>query len=121
MNKNMREIKKCEATGAHVVNIKNGKLTYATGGISQDPNHCDSCPYLKFLPDPDPFDWFRDDDEKAVCQKMRAMVAGCLEHSSEMVNLEKPIWCPDLKRELTEEEKADLPNRLKYAKSRYST
>lgn len=28
---------------------------------------CRECPYCRITPDPDPDDWFNDDDEKALC------------------------------------------------------
>lgn len=36
---------------------------------------CSECPYGKFEPDPDPFDWFCDDEEKIYCEKLNKYVA----------------------------------------------
>lgn len=114
-----KQIEEMEAIGLDVVVTNKGKLSYATGGINQDDNCCDSCPFLEFLPDPDPYDWFRDGDQKAVCNKMEATVRGCLERPSEMVNIRKPLWCPNLKKELTEQEKKLAKERLEFDKERF--
>jgi hypothetical protein len=34
------------------------------------PTNCMDCPFHKVIPDPDPHDWFNDDDEAVVCLKM---------------------------------------------------
>ncbi len=120
MTKMQKEIKEMEAAGLDVVAVdEDGKLTYVTGGINQDTNFCDSCPYLAFRQDPDPYDWFRSDDQKAVCEIKKAVIEGSLEKPSEMVNIRKPLWCPYLKCSLTEEEEKKAKERLSFDKSRY--
>lgn len=82
-------------------------------------NICDSCQYLMFISDPDSCDRSRYNDKKAICTNMKAMIMGSLSHSSEMVNIQKPIWCPCLGRELTDEEKEHYNLKLRYAKFFY--
>lgn len=117
--KTKREIQQFEDAGIDVVSTRNGKLSYVTGGINQDESYCDSCSFLTFKPDPDPYDWFHDGDQKAVCERMEAKVMGGLERPSEMVDIPKPIWCPKLGRELTDLEKEILPMQLASAKKDY--
>ena len=120
MDKNLeKEIREFEKAGIDVVATKNGKLEHVTGGINQSPNVCDSCPNLIFAPDPDPYDFFRDGDQKALCLSMKAAIETGLERPSEMVNILKPIWCPCLGRELTSEEKKHYDSILRIAKSDY--
>lgn len=108
-----KEIREFEEAGIDVVATYNGKLTHVTGGINNSPEVCDSCACLIFAPDPDPDDWFRDNDKKAVCTEMKATIVGSLERPSEMVNIHKPLWCPKLGRELTAKEKEMASRRLK--------
>lgn len=112
-----KEIRKMEDAGIDVITTKCGKLEHVTGGINQNSNVCDSCPHLLFKPDHHSGDWFRDGDQKAVCLEMKAAVEIGLERPSEMVNIEKPIWCPCLGRELTDEEKKYYDSRLSIARS----
>lgn len=119
MTKTQKEIQEMEAAGLNVVAVDaDGKLAHVTGGINQDTNFCDSCPALAFLPDPDPGDWFRDNDQKAVCETMKAVIKGSLESPSEMVNIRKPLWCPYVKYSF-EEEKKKANERLSFDRSRY--
>ena len=55
---------------------------------------------------------------KAVCLDVNGVIEGSLERPSEMTNIKKPIWCPKLGRELTEEEKKQADAFLKLAKTR---
>jgi len=64
------------------------------GPASTKPSNCLDCPYHKVLPDPDPDDWFCDDDVKVVC-----VLAGCEVTSScrpykTREESEVPRWCP---------------------------
>jgi len=34
------------------------------------PTNCLDCPFHMVIPDPDPDDWFNDDDEAVVCRKV---------------------------------------------------
>ena len=116
-----KEIREMEEAGLDVVATHNGKLTHVTGGINNSPELCDSCNCLIFAPDPDPDDWFRDNDQKAVCTKMKATIVGSLERPSEMVNIRKPLWCPKLGIELTAKEKRIASKRLKLDQKRYNS
>lgn len=97
MNSKMeKEIREREEAGIDVVVINNDQLEYATGGINKSKEVCDSCKYLYFSPDPDPYDWFRDGDQRADCyySEPPCNIARSLELPSEMVNIHKPEWCP---------------------------
>ena len=39
---------------------------------------CSQCPFGRVLSDPDPDDWFCDDDARVYCTKLRKDVAGAL-------------------------------------------
>ena len=109
--KNLREIKEYEEAGIDVVAIgSHGTLDYSTQGMG--------CSAFRLLPDPDPFDWFRDGDMKAVCLEVNGVIEGSLERPSEWTNIRKPLYCPKLGRELSEEEKKTAAERLKWAKER---
>lgn len=82
---------------------------------------CNQCNSFMLVPDPDPYDWFRDGDKKAVCLKLKAVIQGSLEYPSEWSNLSKPLWCPKLGRKLSEEEKKEAVESLKYAQGRFKT
>ncbi len=116
--KNLREIKEYEEAGIDVVAIgSGGTLDYATKGIG-GCEYCDQCSAFRLLPDPDPFDWFRDGDMKAVCLEVNGVIEGSLERPSECTNIRKPLYCPKLGRELSEEEKKTAAESLKWAKER---
>ena len=116
--KNLREIKEYEEAGIDVVAIGNGgTLDYATQGIG-GCEYCDQCSAFRLLPDPDPFDGFRDGDKKAVCLEVNGVIEGSLERPSEWTNIRKPLYCPKLGRELSEEEKKTAAERLEWAKER---
>jgi len=93
-----------------------GQIEYATK-MNMNPEYCDSCKCLLFEPDPDPNDWFRDDDKKAICTAVNAKIAGSLEFN-ELTNIRKPLFCPKLGRELTDDEKKIAEEQLKFARSR---
>ena len=116
--KNLREIKEYEKSGIDVVAIgSGGTLDYATQGIG-GCEYCDQCSAFRLLPDPDPVDWFRDGDMKAVCLEVNGVIEGSLEKPSECTNICKPLYCPNLGRELSEEEKKTAAESLKWAKKR---
>jgi len=116
--KNLREIKEYEEAGIDVVAIgSGGTLDYATKGIG-GCEYCDQCSAFRLLPDPDRFDWFRDGDMKAVCLEVNGVIEGSLERPSECTNIRKPLYCPTLGRELSEEEKKTADESLKWAKER---
>ena len=116
--KNLREIKEYEDAGIDVVAIgSGGTLDYSTQGMGGN-EYCDQCSAFRLLPDPDPHDWFRDGDMKAVCLEVNGVIAGSLEKPSEWTNIRKPLYCPKLGRELSEEEKETAVKMLKWAKER---
>ena len=116
--KNLQEIKEFEKSGIDVVAIgSNGTLDYSTQSIG-GCEYCDQCSAFRLLPDPDPFDWFRDNDMKAVCLEVNGVIAGSLERPSEYTNICKPIYCPKLGRELSEDEKQEATERLEWARKR---
>lgn len=49
------------------------KDTYQKSGTSvvfqKEIKQCRECPHCLIVPDPDPNDWFNDDDEKALCKE----------------------------------------------------
>lgn len=115
--KELQAIKEMEMAGINVISIaQNGALEYATEN-GNESEYCDRCSQLRLLPDPDPFDWFRDGDMKAVCLEVNGVIAGALE-TREVTKIHKPLYCPKLGRELTEEEKACARITLKFAKER---
>ncbi|MCQ2749075.1 MAG: hypothetical protein MJ246_03585 [Clostridia bacterium] len=54
-----------------------GKVTYRTGS-DDDTCKCSACPCCRILPDPDPYDWFCDDDVKIYCEKLEKVIARSL-------------------------------------------
>lgn len=116
--KKLREIKEYEKAGIDVVAIgSHGTLDYSTQGMG-GCECCDQCSAFRLLPDPDSDDWFRDGDMKAVCLEVNGVIEGSLEKPSEWTNIRKPLYCPKLGRELSEEEKKTAAERLKWAKKR---
>lgn len=60
-----------------------------------DPT-CINCPHHQVLPDPDPDDWFCDDDKKVVCTKVEPPknVAVAIRPYKLRVEALVPDWCP---------------------------
>lgn len=101
------DIRKMETAGIQVTATdKEGKITYRTD-LNKKENVCDSCEFLRLKQDPDPDDWFDDDDMMAFCNKANRTIASAL-RPGETINISKPLWCPYLGRELTDEEKKIL-------------
>ena len=116
--KNLQEIKKYEEGGIDVIAISNeGTLDYSTQGMEGN-EYCYQCGAFRLLPDPDPHDWFGDGNMKAVCVEVNGVIAGSLERPSEWNNICKPLYCPKLGRELSEEEKETAVTMLKWAQER---
>ncbi len=86
------KIKELESMGLSVT-VKNsdGTIVYSTN--NDKCKYCDDCKYLEFLPDPDPSDWFRDDDKKAVCRLAKKEIVGGLEWN-ELKDIHVPDFCP---------------------------
>lgn len=56
--------------------------------------NCIDCPFHKVLSDPDPDDWFCDDDVKVVCTKAsKNITVACRPHHIRRESA-VPIWCP---------------------------
>ena len=58
--------------------------------------NCIDCPFHKVLADPDPHDWFCDDDVKVVCTKTRnnkTITSACRPYNTRKES-ETPYWCP---------------------------
>lgn len=69
---------------------------------------CFFCPHAKVLPDPDPTDWFNDDDEAIVCTKLPSDEKSKFRRGHQMPNkliegmlrpyetrkVNSPNWCP---------------------------
>ena len=54
---------------------------------------CVQCPHCTILPDPEPYDWFCDDDVKLFCEKLKRTVAAALRpYESDEVDI--PSDCP---------------------------
>ena len=105
-----------EKAGIKVVHMDaTGRMVYATDMNKRD-EYCDSCPHLLFEPDPDPTDWFRDDNQKAICEALNMKIYGSLEHN-ELTNIKKPLYCPKFGRPLTEEEQKEAKRQLEIKKA----
>ena len=116
--KDFQEIKKFEEAGMDVVAVSSdGKLDYSTQGVGGG-EYCDQCSAFRLLPDPDPYDWFRSGDKMAVCLEVNGVIEGSLERPSEWTNIYKPLYCPKLGRELSEEEKKEAVESLQRAMKR---
>ena len=67
--------------------------------ITEIITNCMDCKFHIVLPDPDPNDWFCDDDVKVYCGKAeRNITVACRPHHKRE-ECEIPNWCPllDLK------------------------
>lgn len=117
-NNKLRRINEFEKAGIEVVAIgSEGTLNYSS--TSKDDNeYCDQCSAFRLFPDPDPSDWFNDGNMKAVCLEVNGVIVGSLEKPNEFVNISKPLYCPKLGRELSEEEKIQAIKDLDWAKKR---
>lgn len=55
---------------------------------------CMKCPYSIILPDPDPYDWFCDDDVRVFCKKEeRNITTACRPYNATKESV-TPDWCP---------------------------
>lgn len=65
--------------------------------FQKEITQCRECPHCKIYPDPDPDDWFNDDDEKACCglvkdeQNLPKDIEGMLRPYEKVLI---PDWCP---------------------------
>lgn len=69
-----------------------------------NPTNCTTCKHHEVRPDPDPHDWFCDDDVKVVCtltkRKDNTITVACRPYNVKKES-DTPKWCP-LKRKKTE-------------------
>lgn len=63
---------------------------------------CSQCPHSRILPDPDPYDWFNDDDVKLFCEKLKRNVGLAL-RPYEVNDIDIPKDCPLNKKIIKEE------------------
>lgn len=78
MTSREKEIKKMEELGLDVLETNGkGQIVYQTKK-EEDKKFCNSCPHLRLLPDPDPFDWFASFDVKAICSITHQEIAVAL-------------------------------------------
>lgn len=56
--------------------------------------NCMDCPFHKIMADPDPNDWFNDDDEKIVCTKINKNITTACRPYNRRKESEIPEWCP---------------------------
>lgn len=91
-------VKKLEEMDFNVIEIfGDGTMVVAPKSDTKEQQYCDRCHYLKFMPDPDPDDWFRDDDQKAICQAVNKTIQGSLEFN-ELTNIPVPSFCPKCRK-----------------------
>ncbi len=58
-------------------------------------DNCIQCPNHDIRPDPDPHDWFCDDDMKVVCMlNERNCTSACRPYNVERETTPPPEWCP---------------------------
>lgn len=62
-------------------------------------NNCTECPFHSILPDPDPSDWFCDDDVKVVCNKIKKNITVACRPYNVQKECEVPTWCPLKKKD----------------------
>jgi hypothetical protein len=59
--------------------------------------NCMDCPFHEVLPDPDPNDWFCDDDSKVICTKTKrkhnSITVACRPYQLRK-ECDIPKWCP---------------------------
>ena len=56
--------------------------------------NCMDCPLHRVLADPDPYDWFCDDDVKIYCTKAQRNIAVACRPYNDRKESKVPIWCP---------------------------
>lgn len=56
--------------------------------------NCIDCPFHSVRPDPDPDDWFNDDDVKVVCTKTNKEITSMCRPYNLRKESDIPDWCP---------------------------
>lgn len=71
------------------------------------PDNCIDCKYHRVWSDPDPADWFCDDDKKVVCSKLTdqngdfsTITTACRPYNLRKES-ERPVWCPLLSKPIS--------------------
>ncbi len=62
--------------------------------LSIEVGNCMDCPMHKVMADPDPDDWFCDDDEKVVCTKVNRDITTACRPYNKRKECSVPEWCP---------------------------
>lgn len=57
-------------------------------------SNCMDCPFHKVLADPDPDDWFCDDDVRVYCTKANQNITTACRPYNTRNESEVPTWCP---------------------------
>lgn len=66
--------------------------------VTKKLTNCTQCEFHEVLPDPDPYDWFCDDDVKVICTKKRKNITvACRPYNTKKETL-IPDWCPLLSK-----------------------
>ena len=113
------EIKQMEKEGLDVVVVSsNGTLDYSTRKLEDYNSYCDQCKSFRLVDDPDPYDWFRDENKKAICLEVNGIIEGSLETPSEWTKIKRPLYCPKLNRTLTDIEQKEASKMLEFARKR---
>lgn len=58
------------------------------------PDNCTKCPSHEISRDPDPHDWFCDDDVKVQCKITRKYITVACRPHHIVKECVKPEWCP---------------------------
>jgi hypothetical protein len=78
--------------------------------MEKKPENCLDCPFHKVIADPDPLDWFNDDDQAVICtkvnrkpnmnsqyladkQEFKTVTVSCRPYKLR-VESKTPDWCP---------------------------
>ena len=64
-------------------------------------DYCNSCVHLKFIPDST--DIFKNNEKKVICMAKKVVMYRSLKYN-ELTQIPKPLYCPKLGREITDEE-----------------
>jgi hypothetical protein len=57
-------------------------------------SNCMDCPHHRVEMDPDPDDWFNDDDERVFCTKQHKNITVACRPYNKRKECEIPDWCP---------------------------
>lgn len=88
------------------------------GEVAAVSEFCDGCCFLRLLHDPNPYDWFEDNEMMAVCCAKKAVIEGAM-GPFETNKIQKPLYCPKIGRKLTNEEEEKAKTWLKWGQERW--